>query len=164
MGQLTTDLLLESPKSEFYTVRLEQVQSPCFSRQAHGSTLVRTFFGFWSPKSDKQWKVLRDCLENSPTEGSLGNQTFPWGCAPRESLITLGTSLGQILPDNHFGLSTVCTSPTFLWTVTTKKHAKFGPKSQSTTKHRMFRATNLRQSREFIPTLLLMLETFRRSV
>ena len=30
-----------------------------------------------------------------------------------------------------------------------KKYAKFGPKSQSTTKDRMFRATNLRQSREF---------------
>jgi hypothetical protein len=40
---------------------------------------------------------------------------------------------------------------------------KFAPKSQSTTKHRMFRATNLRQSREFTPTLLVMLETFRRS-
>ena len=30
-----------------------------------------------------------------------------------------------------------------------KKYAKFGPKSQSTTKHHMFRATNLHQSREF---------------
>ena len=30
-----------------------------------------------------------------------------------------------------------------------KKYAKFGPESQSTTKHRMLRATNLRQSREF---------------
>ena len=30
-----------------------------------------------------------------------------------------------------------------------KKYAKFGPKSQSTTKHCMFRAINLRQSREF---------------
>ena len=30
-----------------------------------------------------------------------------------------------------------------------KKYAKFGPKSQSTTKHRMFRATNLPQLREF---------------
>ena len=29
-----------------------------------------------------------------------------------------------------------------------KKYAKFGTKSQSTTKHCMFRATNLRQSRE----------------
>ena len=30
-----------------------------------------------------------------------------------------------------------------------KKYVKFGPKSQSKTKHRMLRATNLRQSREF---------------
>ena len=30
-----------------------------------------------------------------------------------------------------------------------KKCAKFGSKSQSTTKHCMFRATNLRQFREF---------------
>ena len=30
-----------------------------------------------------------------------------------------------------------------------KKHTKFGPKSQSTTKHRIFKATNLCQSREF---------------
>ena len=29
-----------------------------------------------------------------------------------------------------------------------KRYAKFGPKSQSTTKHRMFRATNVRQSTE----------------
>ena len=34
-------------------------------------------------------------------------------------------------------------------TILPKKYAKFGPKSQSTTKHSMFRATNLRQSREF---------------
>ena len=30
-----------------------------------------------------------------------------------------------------------------------KIYAKFRPKSQSTTKHQMFRATNLRQSRKF---------------
>ena len=30
-----------------------------------------------------------------------------------------------------------------------ENYTKFGPKSQSTTKHWMFRATNLRQSREF---------------
>ena len=30
-----------------------------------------------------------------------------------------------------------------------KKYAKFGPKNKSTIKHRMFRATDLRQSREF---------------
>ena len=30
-----------------------------------------------------------------------------------------------------------------------KRYSKFGPKSQSKTKQHMFRATNLRQSREF---------------
>ena len=40
----------------------------------------------------------------------MGNQTFPRGCAPRESLITLWTSLGQFFPDNPFGLLTVCTT------------------------------------------------------
>ena len=34
-------------------------------------------------------------------------------------------------------------------TILHKKCSKFGPRSQSTTKHSMFRATNLRQSREF---------------
>ena len=41
--------------------------------------------------------------------GPSGHQTFPWGCAPRESLITLVNSLGQIFPDNQCGLSTVYT-------------------------------------------------------
>ena len=47
-------------------------------------------------------------------------------------------------------------------TILSKQYAKFGQKIQSTTKHIMFRATNLRQSREFY-TLLVMLETLRRS-
>ena len=34
-------------------------------------------------------------------------------------------------------------------TILPKKYSKFRPKSQSTTKHHMFRATNLRQYREF---------------
>ena len=51
-------------------------------------------------KSEKQWKVLRVCLENLPMGGPSGNQTFLWGCAPQESLITLGTSQGQISPDH----------------------------------------------------------------
>ena len=34
-------------------------------------------------------------------------------------------------------------------TILPKKYTKFAPKSQSTTKYRMFRATNLRQSKEF---------------
>ena len=44
-----------------------------------------------------------------------------------------------------------------------KKYAKFGPKIHLTTKHVMFRATNLCQSREFYFNAV-MLETFRRYV
>ena len=54
-------------------------------------------------------KCLQDCLQILPTGGTSGSQIFPQCCAPRESLITLGTSLGQIFPDNPFGLFTVCT-------------------------------------------------------
>ena len=41
------------------------------------------------------------------TRGPSGNQTFPWCCAPRESLISFGTSPGQIYPDNACSFSTV---------------------------------------------------------
>ena len=105
-----TDFLLQPPKSGFNTVRLEQVQTDCFSGQAHGATLGRILFGFWSQKSDNQWKVLRGCLTNLPTGGISGNQTFPRGCAPRECLITLRTSLRQIFQDNPVRLFTVCTT------------------------------------------------------
>ena len=106
-----TDFVLQPPKSGHKTVRLEPVRTHCFSGQAHGTTLGHIFFGFWSPKFDNQWKVLRECLKNLPMGGPLGNQVFPQGCAPQESLITLGTSLGQIFKDNPFGLFTICTTP-----------------------------------------------------
>ena len=41
--------------------------------------------------------------------GPSGKQTFPWCCAPRESLITIGTSTGQIFQTTP-GLFTVHTS------------------------------------------------------
>ena len=41
------------------------------------------------------------------------------------------------------------TTVLFFVELSPKKYAKFGPKSRSTTKHLMFKATNLRQSREF---------------
>ena len=41
---------------------------------------------------------------------SLSTGEIPRGCAPRESLITLGNSLEQIFPDNPYRLSTVCTT------------------------------------------------------
>ena len=57
---------------------------------------------------------------NFPMGGPSGNQTFHWGCAPRESLISLGTSLGQIFPDNSCRFSTVCprypSAPLWTWT------------------------------------------------
>ena len=71
-------------------------------------TLGLVFFTVLIQKSEKQWKVLRDRLTNLPMGIPLGHQTFPQGCAPRESLMTLRNSLGQIFPDNPCGLSTVC--------------------------------------------------------
>ena len=53
--------------------------------------------------------MLRDCLKNLPLGVPSGNETFPQGCAPQESLMTLRNSLRQIFPDNPYGLSTVCT-------------------------------------------------------
>ena len=47
---------------------------------------------------------------NLPTRGPSGNQTFPQGCAPRDSLISLETSLEQIYPDNTCVFSTVSPS------------------------------------------------------
>ena len=40
------DFVLQPLKSGFSTVRLEQVGTHCFSRQAHGATMVCIFFGF----------------------------------------------------------------------------------------------------------------------
>ena len=83
--------------------------STVYTRVNPGVTLGCIIFTTLIQKSEKQWKVLKVCLENLPMGGPSGNQTFLWGCAPQESLITLGTSQGQIYPDNPFGLSTVCT-------------------------------------------------------
>ena len=43
---LMTDFFLQPPKSGFNTVRLVQVRTHRFSRQAHGATLGRIFIGF----------------------------------------------------------------------------------------------------------------------
>ena len=68
------------------------------------------FFSVLIQKSEKQWKVRSGCLKNLPSGIPLGHQTFPWGCAPQESLMTLRNSLRLIFPDNHCGLSTVYTT------------------------------------------------------
>ena len=75
------------------------------------ATLGPMIFTILIKKSEKLWRFLRDCMENLPKGGPSGNQTFLQGSASQESLITLGTSQGQIFPDNPFGLSTVCTRP-----------------------------------------------------
>ena len=67
------------------------------------------FFTVLIQKSEKQWKVLSGCLKNLPLGIPLGHQTFPGGCAPWESLMTLGNYLGQMFPDNHCGLFAVYT-------------------------------------------------------
>ena len=58
----------------------------------------------------------------------LSHQTFPWGCTPRESLMTLGNSLEQIFPDNPYGLSTVCTRYSLWHTNTLTDTVKDTPK------------------------------------
>ena len=75
----------------------------CVNPRANLGRIIFTIF--YNPKSVKQWKVPRVCLENLPTGGPSGNQTILWGCAPQESLITLGTSQGQSFPENLLGLS-----------------------------------------------------------
>ena len=65
-----------------------------------GASLGLIIFTVLIQKSEKQWKVLRDCLKNLPTGIPSGHQTFPRGCAPQESLMTLGNFQGQIFPDN----------------------------------------------------------------
>ena len=40
-----------------------------------------------------------------PTGGPLANQTVLWGCAPQDSLISLGTSLGKFFSDNPAAFS-----------------------------------------------------------
>ena len=42
-----------------------------------------------------QWKVRRVVLKNMPLGGPIGNQNFLRGTAPKESLITCGTSRGK---------------------------------------------------------------------
>ena len=88
---IQSDFVLQPTKSRFNTVRLVQVQTHCFSRQAHGATLGHIFFNVWSQKLANSGNSFR-VLWKIHTRGPLGNQTFPRGCALRESLITLGIS------------------------------------------------------------------------
>ena len=52
-------------------------------------------FCFWTPKSDKKWKSHSFVRKTFLMQGPLCNQTVLRGCAPQDSLITLGTSLGK---------------------------------------------------------------------
>ena len=74
------DFFLQPPESGFYTVRLEQEPSV-------SPTLGCIFFGFWSPKLDKQWRVLRDCVslisltrerESSPSADTFIHKARIW--------------------------------------------------------------------------------------
>ena len=73
------------------------------------ATMGLIFLTVLIQKSEKHWKALNSCLKNLNFGIPSGHQTFPWGCAPRESLMTLGSSWGQICPSNYCGLSTVFT-------------------------------------------------------
>ena len=78
-------------------------------------TLGLIFFTVLIQNSDKQWQVLSGCLKKLPSGIPSGHQTFPRGCAPRESLMTLENSLGQLFPNNHSGHSTVYTRVAESW-------------------------------------------------
>ena len=54
------------------------------------ATLGLIFFTVLIQNSDKQWKVLSGCLKKLPSGIPSGHQTFPRGCAPPESMMTLG--------------------------------------------------------------------------
>ena len=99
--------------SGFNTVRLHWSKTGICSVLTLGASLGLIIFTVLVRKSEKQWKVLRDCLKNLPTGVPSGHQTFPRECAPREGLMTLANSLGQIFPDNPYRLSTVCTIVVF---------------------------------------------------
>ena len=101
-------------KSGFNTVRVRASSTGICSVLTLRASLGLIIFTVLIQKSEKQWKVLRDCLKNLPTGVPLGHQTFPCGCAPREILMTLGNSLGLIFPDNPYKLSTVCSTLTEL--------------------------------------------------
>ena len=49
-------------------------------------TVGRISFPIVIQKSEKQWKVLRVCLEKLLMGGPPGNQTFLRGCTPQKSL------------------------------------------------------------------------------
>ena len=53
-----------------------------------GASLGVIIFTVLIRESEKQRKVLRDCLKNLPTEIPAGQQTVPRYCATRESLMT----------------------------------------------------------------------------
>ena len=85
---MSSDFVLQPPKSGVNTARLEQVRTFCFSRQAPGATLGHIFFGFKAQS-----------LTNSEKFSGIVWKIYP----------SLGTFLGQSFPGNAFGLFTVCT-------------------------------------------------------
>ena len=72
------------------------------------ATLGHLIFTSIIQKSEEQGKVLKVFWKFAHGRPA-GNQTLLDGCAPWESLITLGTTLGQTISRQPFGLSTVCT-------------------------------------------------------
>ena len=70
---VSADIVLQPPKSGFNTVRLEQVQTHCFSRHAHGATLGRIFFSFEAQNLRNSEKSEGVDWKNLPMGGPLGN-------------------------------------------------------------------------------------------
>ena len=81
---IRSDTVLQPPKFGFNTVRPDQV-NPVFLQTSPWGNSGSHLLWFCSSKSEKQWKVLRDCLKKFSTE------------VPREIRLSLGASpLGKI--------------------------------------------------------------------
>ena len=76
--------------SGYYTLQIYPRAFVNMFRVKPRATLGLIFFTLLIQNSDKQWRVLTGCLKKLPLGIPSSHQTFPRGCAPRESLITLG--------------------------------------------------------------------------
>ena len=94
--RLAPDFRITPAKSGFNTVRLHWRKTGICSVLTLGASLGLIIFTVLIRKSEKHRKVLRDCLKNLLMGLPSGHQTVPRGWAPRESLMTLRNSLGQI--------------------------------------------------------------------
>ena len=95
-GHNLTEFRITPVNSGYYTLQIYPRVYVNMFRVKLRATLGLIFFTDLIKNSDKQWKVLSGCLKKLPSGIPSGHHT-------------LGSSLGQLFPDNHCGLSTVYT-------------------------------------------------------